>query len=146
MKFFKSIVLVAAIVAAATIVPEAKAQLGNPQAVFKTSNLTLNVLTNGVNVTNVFTLPPTAKEVGLEWVFQMSAAGTSNLTTVVEKSITGNAWQTLATVTLAGNGTTPVPFVTNLTVNAIQKIRLRTSTDSISGVVVTNATISAVGK
>lgn len=147
MKIFKKLFTGAALVAALAFVPVAKAQLGNPQVVFSTANLTTLYLSNAVpvGVTNVYTMDPKAKDLVLQINFAMSAAGTSNLVVNIDKALTGSGKWMLAApqFLLAGNGTTEVNFVTNITVGAVDSIRLRVTCNTDTTSVVTNCTIRA---
>jgi len=138
-----------AILACATIVfnaPKAQAATSIGTApgnyLFNSASLATKQLTNGVSVTNV--IYPAGKELFLDVTVQMNAAGTSNLVCVLQKGdgITFDTTSTLATITTAGSGTTAVTACTNLTINAVKAVRCITSTTAISGVQVTNTTVT----
>lgn len=147
MKFFKNVIpgaMLAIGIVAAT--PEAKAQLGSPAQWSVTAGRSSLALTNGELATNIFNFPKN-KDVGVHINFALHAAGTSNVVFTIDKSIKSGKWMTGdTTITLAGTGTTEVNFVTNMTINAAQALRVRVSNACPNTMAVTNLTISVADK
>jgi len=147
MKFTKIIAMlsVVAIIALFSTV-SAQAQLGSPQTVFSTASLTGAKLTNSVIVTNVVDVSA-GKDLALAFNFAAIGASTTVSTNTLFTSIDGTVYNPTAigTVLITQAGATPVALVTNITVGAVQKVRIITRIDS-AGVSLTNSTIKAAVK
>lgn len=138
---------IAIITLAAPTPAQAQTGLGTPQTVFSTAAISGKVLTASTSsstTTNVVNVA--GKDLAIEVAAQEKAAGSSNLVVAVQKSVGGTVWDPMATYTFTLNGTTAITTTTNLTVNAVPKVRLIVTTTSLAANAVTNATIKVYSK
>lgn len=126
---------------------KASSGIGVPAAIISTANqTTLKNMTNTTSLTNVLDVSA-GKDVTFQLDAAASAACTSNLFMIVYTSVDGvtyNAGE--KTVTLALAGTTPINLVTNMSLGAVQWLKVKVYCDTITNVVVTNLTVKAAVK
>lgn len=137
MKFRNLLIGAVAFLAIAVITPTANAQLGLPQLVLSSDNVTGKNMTNTTALTNVVDCTR-GKELAIQLTSAASAATTSNIVMYLETSLDQSNWNTEKTYTLALNGTTTVNLVTNQTVSAVPFVRLRVPAIAQTNVVATN--------
>jgi hypothetical protein len=142
-----------AIIAAALIIAavNSQAQLGAPTITVRSAS------TSGAYaaVTNNTTAYPTnaiidcsgRKDVSLAFLSELSGAGTTANTVVIQQSVDRSNWATHTTFTATPAGTTPVLVVTNLAVGGIPYLRIYSIANANANTgYITNYTVKAFAK
>jgi hypothetical protein len=138
MKYLLSLVACVAVLFAAI---ESQAQQNNAETLFGSTS---TVAAGASNTTSVATMTKSAT-LGLYYSFKLTGAGTDGVLFRVDGSIDNSTWQTgVQSWFRAGNGTTAVTGLTNLSIGAWPFIRIQIH--NTNNVVATNWTIKAFAK
>jgi hypothetical protein len=121
-------ILKLAVAAIALTAFTAQAQLGAPQVVVRSavSSGAYAAITNNTIAypTNAIVEAPTQKDAAIAFTSELSGAGTTANTVVIQESVDRSNWETILTFTATPAGTTPVTVVTNLPIGALPYLRV----------------------
>jgi hypothetical protein len=139
--------LVAALLLAATV--NLQAQLGAPSTVVQggVGAWTNSIAANSTYTTNTLIDCTAKKDVAIQWAAELSGAGTTANTMVIQSSVDNSNWVTYVSLSMTPAGTTPVIVQTNLTVGAIPYLRVRSMANASANTgSITNYTVKVYNK
>jgi hypothetical protein len=141
--------LIQLLLVAAFLVTTASAQLGAPSVVVAGTypQWTNAIVANSTYTTNAVIDCTRSRYVNLVWKAELSGAGTTANTLVVQQSVDNSNWATYQSYSMTPAGTTAVIVSTNLDVAAIPYLRVRSIANASANTgAITNYTVKVFQK